>query len=148
MSVLIKNKKAGLNYHILDKYSAGVILIGSEVKSIKNRNGSFEGSFISIDNGEVYLKSAYIPAWQEKNSNFDTNRHRKLLLNKREIKKLAREIKKPALTLIPLSFSLEKNLIKLKFALAQGKKKYDKRQDIKKSDVKRDLERTLKIRMK
>ena len=148
MSILIKNKKAKLNYHILDKYSAGVVLIGSEVKSIKNRNGSFEGSFVSIDNGEVYLKSAYIPAWQEKNANFDTNRDRKLLLNKREIKKLEQEIKKSGIALIPLSFDLEKNLIKLKFALAQGKKKYDKRQDIKKTDIRRDIERNLKVRMR
>ena len=148
MSVLIKNKKASLNYSLLEKYSAGVVLLGSEVKSVKNKNGSFEGAFVAPDGPNVFLKSAYIPAWQEKNSDFDTKRDRKLLLQKREIGKITKELKKPGYTLIPLSFNLEKNLIKLKFALAKGKKKYDKRQDIKKSDTIRDIVRNLKIRMK
>jgi len=148
MTILIKNKKAHLNYQILEKYSAGISLLGSEVKSIKTGNGSFEGSFISIDDNKVFLKSAYIPAWQEKNSDFDNYRDRQLLLQKREIIKLSKELKKKTQTLIPLSFNLERNLIKLKFALVKGKKKYDKRQDIKKADIKKDLERNLKLRMK
>lgn len=148
MSVLIKNKKASLNYHLLRKYSAGVVLLGSEVKSIKNKNGSFEGAFVTLVGDNIFLKSAYVPAWQEKNADFDTRRDRQLLLEKKEIRKIAKELKNPGRTLIPLSFNLEKNLIKLKFALAKGKKKYDKRQDIKKSDTIRDIVRNLKIRMK
>lgn len=146
--ILIKNKKVELNYQIIEKYSAGIILVGQEVKSIKNKSGSFAGSFIILTAGELFLKSMNIPAWQEKNSRFDSERDRKLLLRKSEIKKISKELERPSYTLIPLSFNLEKNMIKLKFALVQGKKKYDKRQDIKKNDLRRDLERNLKVKMK
>lgn len=158
--IVIKNKKAGFNYELLDKFSAGMSLYGFETKSLKNKKGSFEGSFVSISNTddtgslsnkkgnfEVFLKNFFIPAYQEKNTPTEYNpyRTRKLLLQKKEIKEIQKKMKSSRLTLIPLAiYKNENNLLKMEFALARGKKKFDKREDIKKRDDMKDDGRRLK----
>ena len=155
--LLIKNKKATFNYEVLEKYTAGISLLGSEVKSLKQKHGSFEGSFVTVaknkfklNKEELFLKSFYIPPYQEKNTpdSYDNYRNRKLLLKRSEIKEIAKKMKESRLTLIPLSFHLVNNLIKLEFALARGKKKFDKRQNIKKRDEVRNLARDNHLRLK
>jgi SsrA-binding protein len=160
--IIIKNKKAGFNYELLENFSAGLSLYGLEVKSLKNKKGSFEGSFITITNTdekgklsnkkgsfEAFLKNFFIPSYQEKNTpkSYNPYRDRKLLLKKSEIKEIQKKMKSSRLTLIPLTIGKsEKGLLKIEFALARGKKKFDKREDIKKRDDKRSIERENKRR--
>lgn len=158
--LLLKNKKASFNYELLEKYSAGISLHGFEVKSLKNKKGSFEGSFISISNNdsqkkltnkkgryEAFLKNFFIPPYQEKNTpdSYDAYRSRRLLLKKREIAEIQKQMKSSRLTIIPIALHMnEKRLLKLEFALARGKKKHDKRETIKKRDSLRDAGRDMK----
>jgi len=155
--ILLKNKKATLNYTILDKYNAGIVLFGHEVKSLRKSQGSFNGVFISLKPGlknylkpEVYLNNFFIPPFQEKNTkdSYDPNRLRKLLLTRKEIRELEKKLKVPGRTLIPLSIFTENNFIKINFALATGKNKHDKREDLKKKAQNRDLQRELKQKIR
>ena len=145
--LLLKNKKAEVNYEVLEKYTAGISLFGFEVKSLKAQQGSFADSFISFDRGEAYLKNFYIPPYQSKNTpeGYDKYRNRKLLLTKKELRNLERKVREDRLTLIPLEFDLvDKGLIKLVFALARGLKKYDKREKLKQKDDRRKMDRIIK----
>ncbi len=145
MSVLIENKKATFNYHILEKMEAGLVLSGQEVKSLKEKKGSLFGSFVSIKNGECYLVNCNIPPYQPKNvsSKYDPKKSRKLLLKKKEIAKLIGKMKEKGISLIPLRIYTKKNLIKLEFAVAKGKKKHDKREAIKKREIDRSIKREI-----
>ncbi len=158
--LIIKNKKAGFNYELLDRYSAGISLYGFEVKSLKNKKGSFDGSFISISNNdsqkkmtnkkghfEAFLKNFFIPPYQEKNTpdSYDPYRSRRLLLKKREISEIQKKMKSSRLTIIPIALHMnERRLLKLEFALARGKKKHDKRETLKKRDDLRNAQREIK----
>lgn len=149
MTVLIKNKKLTLNYEIVEKYTGGMVLAGSEVKSLKNQNGKLDGSFLTIKKNskgksELWIKNMYIPPYQIKNSDVGTERERKILIKKSEISKIEREMLGSRLTLAPSAIKLFNNKIKIDFALVRGKKKYDKREDIKRKDQKRDSEREIK----
>jgi SsrA-binding protein len=146
MSVLIDNKKAKFNYEILDEYEAGIQLIGTEVKSLKNKRGNFNGSYVSLRGGEAYLVGADIPPFQVANTADDYNplRIRKLLLSKKQILKLMELEKTKGLTLIPLSLYNKGRLLKVSFAVARGKKMRDKRQTIRRREDERDIHRTLK----
>jgi len=146
MSTLIKNKKATFNYEILEKFDAGIELFGFEVKSIKNKQGNLEGSHITVRGGEVFLLNVNIPPYQPANTpdNYDPERNRRLLLTKKEIKKLMELEAKRGLTIVPISMYTKGNKIKVKIAVVRGKKKFDKREDIKKKDTKRDLDREMK----
>lgn len=146
MSVLIENKKAGFNYELEDKYEAGIELIGVEVKALKNNRGNFEGSYVGIRGGEAFLINMEIPPYQAKNTpeKYDPKRARKLLLTKKELKKLADLDGRKGLTLIPISLYNKGSNIKLSFAVGVGKKKSDKRQTIKEREAKIEIERTLK----
>ena len=150
MSDLIRNKKITLNFKILEEYTAGVELLGLEVKSLRNKQGSLEGSHITVRGNEAYLIGAFIPPYQPNNTEkgYDPERNRRLLLNKKEIRELGKLESQKGLTVAPISMYNSKNLIKLKLALVQGKKKYDKREDIKRKDTRRDVERDLKTRMR
>jgi len=150
MSDFIRNKKIELNFKILEEYTAGVELFGFEVKSVKNKHGSLDGAHITVRGNEAYLIGAFIPPYQVNNTpkGYDPHRNRRLLLQKKEIEELAGYESKKGLTLAPISMYNSNNLIKLKLALVQGKKKYDKREDIKKRDTGRDVERSLKMRIK
>jgi len=143
---LVQNKKVGLKYEILEKFEAGIELLGFEVKSLRNNRGSLEGTYISARSGEVFLVNANIPPYQTANTpdDYDPRRSRRLLLTKKEIRKLADTETKGGLTIVPISVYNKNSKIKIEIAIAKGKKKYDHRQDIKKRDANRAIERTLK----
>ncbi|MCK4918430.1 MAG: SsrA-binding protein SmpB [Candidatus Pacebacteria bacterium] len=150
MTTYIKNKKASLKYEILDKFEAGVKLLGFELKSIKENKGSLEGSHISVRGGEVVLFNSDIPPYQSNNTpeTYDPKRNRILLLSKKEIGVLTQKEDQRGLTIIPLSMYNKGNKIKVEIAVVRGKKKYDHREDIKKKDMKRDSDRELKEKLK
>lgn len=131
-NIIVNNKKAFHEYFIEETYEAGIVLVGSEVKSIKGGGMSLSDSFVNIKNNEVFLKNAYIKPF-EKSSAFvpETHRDRKLLLNKREIQKLIRGAKEKSYTLVPLKVYLKNNRVKVEIALAKGKKLYDKKETLK-----------------
>lgn len=146
MADLIQNKKVYFNFEITKEFEAGIQLHGFEVKSIRKKQGSLEGSYVIIRGGEAFLVGAYIPAFQPANApeNYDPERIRKLLLNKDEIGELVGLEKQKGLTIVPISMYNKGRNLKVKVGIARGKKMYDKREDIKKKDTKRDIERTLK----
>jgi len=146
MKILSENKKAFFNYEILEKFTAGISLIGQEVKSLKTRGINLAGSYVVIKNGEAFWVGAKIPPYQPKNapSDYNPERSRKLLLKKSEIKYLLGKSKQKNLTLIALKLYTKKGKIKLELGLAKGKKKADKKEKIKKREAERELQRYLK----
>jgi SsrA-binding protein len=144
--MLVENRKAKFDYEILETLEAGIALLGFEVKSVKAGQVSMEGSFANVYNGELYLLNVNIPAWQPKNApkDFDPNRSRKLLLHKEEIKHLIGKIKEAKTNIIPLSFVLQNNKIKVQLGLGKSKKKKDKRETIKEREFMREKSRELK----
>ncbi|MFH0845943.1 MAG: SsrA-binding protein SmpB [Patescibacteria group bacterium] len=146
MATLILNKKFGLKYEIVEKYEAGIKLLGFEVKAIKNKKGSLEGAHITIRGGEAYLIGANIPPYQPNNTpkDYEPERNRILLLNKKEINELADIEKQKGLTIIPISMYNKNKKIKVEIAVVRGKKKYDHRETIKGKDMQRDSEREMK----
>jgi len=146
MKLINENKKAYFNYQILEKFEAGISLLGQEVKSIKTRGINLTGSYITVRNEEMYWVGVKIPAYQPKNAPQDYNpeRPRKLLLKKAEIKYLIGKSKQKGLTLMPLKLYTKKGKIKIEFGIVKGKKKFDKRELIKKRDSEREIERALK----
>lgn len=145
MQILSENKKAYYDYEILEKFEAGLVLQGQEVKSIKGGHINLAGSYIIFRQEEPYLIGAKIPAYQPKNTpaNYSPERLRKLLLNKREINQLIGKSNERGFSIIPLKVYTKNGRIKLEFGLAKGKKKFDKREKIKKRDVQRDISREL-----
>lgn len=139
MKIIATNRRASFEYFLLDKYNAGIVLSGSEVKSIRNGNLSLEDSFVVIRGTNVYLKNMYIRPY-EMSTQFalDERRDRKLLLNKKEILKLNRALNDVGLTIVPTKIYFEKNLVKVEIALAKGKKLYDKRESIKQKELLRE----------
>lgn len=144
--LLIQNRKAKFDYEILDKYEAGIELFGFEVKSIRKGQGSFDGSHITIRGSEVFLIGANIPPYQTKNTpkEYDPSRNRRLLLTKKEIAELSEVENKRGLTIIPISMYNSGRRIKVEIASVKGKKKFDKRETIKKRESDREIRRTLK----
>jgi len=142
----LKNRQAYYEYFIDTKYEAGIVLLGTEVKSIRDGKVSFNDSYCLIHKGEVWLKSLHIAEYSHGTSNnHDPLRDRKLLLQKREIKKIEAKLKEKGYTLVPLRiFFNEKNFAKAEIGLAKGKKLYDKRETIKQKDVEREMKRYLK----
>ncbi len=150
MKIFAHNKKAYHDYEILDEYESGIELKGFEVKSIKLGRASLKGARVVLRGGEAFLIGANIPPYQAANTpkDYDPERARRLLLTKKEINKLLGKEQEKGLTLPALLLYNKGNLIKLKFAVARGKKKYDKREQIKKRDQKRDIERSLKYKFR
>jgi SsrA-binding protein len=142
-NISIKNKKASFEYHFVDKYVAGIVLQGSEIKSIRDGKVNLQASYCVIKNEEIFVREMHIsPYKQASYLNHDPKRERKLLLNKREISKLESKSQEKGLTIIPTRlYVTNKGLAKLEIALAKGKKLHDKRHDIKEKDLKKDLER-------
>ena len=145
MKVYSENKKAGFDYEVLEKFQAGMVLFGQEVKSIKTGHINLSGSFVALRAGEVFLVGVKVPAYQPNNAGADygEDRARKLLLNKKEIDYLIGKTKTKGFSLIPLKIYDNNGRIKLEFGLAKGKKKYDKKEKIKKRDVQREVNREL-----
>jgi SsrA-binding protein len=145
MNFLVDNKKALFNYDLVLRLEAGIVLQGWEVKSIKDKRASLKESYVIIRNNRAYLIGAHVARWTGANINSDLEyRDRELLLNKKEVKELAMEVKIKGQTIVPLNIHLHRNIIKLEIALAKGKKMYDKRAVIKERDQKREIERDLK----
>ena len=145
-TISIINKKVKFNYFIEDEYTAGIVLTGSEIKSIRRRNVSISDSFCEFNNNnELFISKMYIKEYQNSAYSRNSLSQRKLLLNRKELKKLKKQITDVGLTIIPLKlFINDSGLAKIKIALAKGKKLYDKRQSLKEKELKRDLERSRK----
>lgn len=140
-NINIRNRQAGFNYELLDKYIAGMVLKGTEIKSIKEGKVNLQDGYCYVNNGELFVKGINItPYAQGTHYNHEPARERKLLLKKTEIRKLESKMSEKGLTLVPTRlFVNDRGLAKLEIALARGKKQYDKRQSIKERDVKREL---------
>lgn len=146
MKIITENKKAYFKYEILEKFEAGISLIGQEVKSIKLGRINLAGSYVVLRSEEVYLVGASVPPYQPKNApkNYDSKRARKLLLTKKEIKYLIGKSNQKGLTMIPLMIYTKKGKIKVEFGLGKGKRKIDKREAIRKRETEREIRRALK----
>lgn len=142
-SINIRNKQASFNYELLDKYVAGIVLRGTEIKSIKEGKVNLLDGYCYFNNGEMYVKGISIsPYAQGTHYNHEEGRERKLLLKKTELRKIETKVTEKGLTLIPLRlFVNDRGLAKLEIAIGKGKKIFDKRQSIKEKDVKRELDR-------
>jgi len=142
---LVSNRKAFHDYEILETYEAGMILMGSEVKSLRSHGGSLQDAYVLVSGSDVLLKNASIaPYAQAAMFGHEERRDRQLLLHKREIEKLQKISQDKGTAIIPLSIYLKKGFIKVKIAVAKGKKTYDKRAAIKAREDKRDIERAMK----
>ena len=146
MSNYAENRKARFDYEILEKYEAGIELLGTEVKSVRGGRMSLEGAFVIVRGGEVFLINANIPPYQIKNApkDYDPLRNRKILLTKKEIRELGETEQNKSLTIVPISVYNKGSKLKLRLAAAKGKKQFDKRAALKEKDVKREIARTLK----
>lgn len=146
MTTLAFNKRANFDYQLSDKYEAGLVLTGQEVKSVKMGHISLKESFVTIKGNELYLTNAHITPYKHAGDikNYDPTRPRKLLLKKSEIKHLTGKVRTQGLTLVPIRVYTRKRYIKLEFGVGKGKKKFDKRQDIAKKEDARKMKRALK----
>ena len=141
----ILNRKAKFDYFIEDSYEAGIVLTGTEIKSIRNGNCNIKDCYGIIKNGEVFLLNMYIGPYKEGNIfNHSETRSRKLLLHKKEIKKLDDAIKLKGLTLVPIKLYFKNNKLKVQLGVCRGKKNYDKRETIKERDIKRAVAKDIK----
>lgn len=141
----INNRKASYDYEILDTYEAGIVLTGTEIKSIKEGKGNLRDSYAIIRNNELFLLNMHISPYKEGNIfNHEETRTRKLLMHKKEILKLRDSVEREGNTLIPLKLYFKKNRAKILVGLAKGKKTYDKREAIKKRDSEREIKREFK----
>ena len=147
MEIFAENRKARFNYEILEKFQAGLVLLGNEVKSIKLGRIQIAGSYVVVRNGELFLIGSAIAPYQPNNTpaGYNPERSKKLLVQKKEINELMGKVKERGLTLVPLRvYDIPSGKIKLEFALAKGKKKWDKREALKKRDIDREIQRTLR----
>lgn len=142
----IRNRQATFEYFIEDKYEAGIVLTGTEIKSLREGRASFNDSYCYIHKGELWVKSLHIAEYSHGTSNnHDPLRERKLLLNKKELRKIEARIKEKGITVVPLKiFFSEKGLAKMQIGLGKGKKLYDKRETIKQRDTQREMKKYLK----
>ncbi len=148
MSDLVFNKKAGFNYEITDTLTAGIELLGHEVKALRKKQGSLDGSYVTVKDGEAFLVGMQIPPFQAGNTpkEYEERRDRRLLLTKAEIDSLVGHKGQASLTYVPISVYNIGRKIKVRIGLAKSKKKFDKREVIKKRDTNRDVQRELKDR--
>lgn len=145
--LLSKNRKALFNYEIVEKYTAGMVLFGYEVKAIREGNVNFEGSYIKIENEEAFLVNLYIGKFSKQSKNkgeTDPKRIRKLILNKREIIEIQKEIMQKGKSAVPLALVLKNNMIKLEMATVKGKKEFEKKQTAKEKQIQKDLDKERK----
>ncbi len=145
-NIRIKNKRANREYFLLEKYVAGIVLTGTEIKSIRNGKANLSDAYCVFENGELFVRAMHIAEYEYGTyNNHLAKRDRKLLLTKRELKKLNTKVKEKGLTIVPtVLFINERGLAKLEIALARGKHYYDKREDLKKKDIQREIDRHMK----
>jgi SsrA-binding protein len=149
MATLAYNKRANFDYQILEKYEAGLILTGQEVKSVKTGHVSLKGSFVTIKGNELFLTNATIPPYAPAGEikSYDPTRPRKLLLKRSEIASLIGKSRTEGLTMVPIQVYTKKRLLKLEFGLGKGKKEFDKRATIQKRESQKNIQRMLKNRV-
>jgi len=141
--LLSKNRKALFNYQIVEKYTAGIVLHGYEVKAMREGNINFEGSYIKVENSEAFLINLYIGRYSKQSKNkveTDPKRPRKLILNKKEIVEIEKEVSQKGKTAVPLALILKNNMVKLEMAVVKGKKEFEKKQTVKERQIKKDLD--------
>lgn len=142
---LVSNRRATHDYEILETFEAGIALLGTEIKSLRDHGGSLQEAYVKVLQGEVWLIGCTIAPYRYGNiHNHEERRDRKLLLHKREIQKLKESVQEKGLTIIPLAFTLKKGIVKVRIGLAKGKKSIDKRADIKARDEKRHMQQVMK----
>lgn len=147
--VVARNRKAGHDYFLEDRLEAGLVLRGTEIKSVRSRQVSLREAFVRIEDGEAWLMNAHIAAYEPASrENHDPLRPRKLLLHRKELARLDERMRQRGYTVVPTQMLLRGGRAKLEIALARGKRKYDKRREIAKRDAGRDLERALRQRPK
>ncbi len=147
MEDLVSNRKAFHNYEVLETYEAGIILLGTEIKSLRNHGGNLQEAYVVFHQGDPYLKNSSIAPYKYgTHFNHEERRERKLLLHKREIAKLQSLTTEKGLTVIPLAMYLKHGFVKVKLGVARGKKAYDKRAALKKREHDRQIDRSLKDR--
>lgn len=145
--LISNNRKAFHDFTIFDKYVAGIVLTGTEIKSIRQNSVQLKDSFCKVENGEMFLYKCHISPYEQGNRyNHEVERTRKLLLTKKEILKISEKVKKENYTIVPLEMFFTNGYAKLEIGLAKGKKLHDKREDIAKKDQKREMDRASKIR--
>lgn len=144
----IFNRRARFDYHLLEKFEAGVVLSGAEVKSAKAGHVSLEGAFVQLRDGEAWLTNAHIHPYPfADNRDYEPRRSRKLLLNKNELLKISQKTTLAGLTIIPIVCYNKGSKIKVEIALAKGKKQFEKREAIKKRDIEREIQSSLKLKI-
>ncbi|HWP02146.1 MAG TPA: SsrA-binding protein SmpB [Gemmatimonadaceae bacterium] len=143
--IIISNRRAGHDYHLLETFDAGIVLTGTEVKSLRAGKGSVADAFGMVRGGEVWLENMHIPPYESGGYvNHDPTRSRKLLLHRREIRRLIGALEREGLTLVPLEVYFENGWAKVKLALARGKKLHDKREALRRRDAEREMARALR----
>lgn len=147
VKVIAKNKRARHDYHVVDSVEAGVVLKGTEVKSVRLGKVQLVDGYVKVQDGELYLYGAHISPYEQGNRfNVDPRRVRKLLMHRAEIVRLERQVMEKGMTLIPLSFYLKAGRVKVEVGVCRGKKSYDKRETIRGRDADRDMERAVRRR--
>jgi SsrA-binding protein len=147
VSVVTSNRKALHLYHIIETFEAGMALVGTEVKSLRERKASLVDAYAAFDDNELYLHKMHIPIYKQADKfNHEPTRKRKLLMHKQQIKRLAAKTREKGLTLVPLTIYFRGPYAKVELALARGKRAYDKREAIEKRDRERDMQRAIKER--
>ena len=145
--IVTQNRRARHDYHILDRYEAGMALTGSEIKSVRAGRVNLRDSYVAVRDGELWLINTHIATYDPASRlNHEPRRDRKLLMHRRQINRLVRDMQEPGYTVVPLRVYLKNNWAKVEIALARGKRQYDKRQTIAKREADRQIRRTLKER--
>ena len=147
MSILViqDNKKARFDYEILEVFEAGIVLMGSEVKALREKNIQFKDSYVSFSNGEAFLQNAHISPYRASSyNNHQPERLRKLLLNRNELNQIMGKVQEKGLSCVPLKIFFKKGMVKLDIGLVRGKKAHDKRQSIKERESNKSLKQTLR----
>jgi SsrA-binding protein len=137
---MVENRKAYFEYNILEKYTTGMVLIGSEIKSIRDGNTNISDAYCILIDGEMFVRNMYVAPYDKAQTPHEPRRDRKLLLTKQELKRIGNKMIDKGLTIVPLKLEIDK-LIKMEIGIGKGKKLFDKRESIKNKDIKRDLER-------
>jgi len=147
IKIVARNRRARHDYELMEKVEAGLVLTGTEVKSLRNGKANLEDAYAEVNDGEVWLLGCDIPEYLQANRmNHVPKRPRKLLLHRREISKLATKVDAKGMTLVPLSIYFKKGMAKVELSVARGRKTFDKREAIKKQDAKRDIDRAMRRR--
>lgn len=147
VNVVARNKKAHHDYFILDKFECGIVLTGTEIKSIRKSKVSIQDAYCQVKNNELFIINMHIAKYEEGNIfNHKETRNRKLLAHRSEIRKIAGKVSQEGLTIIPLSVYITNGLAKVEIAICKGKKNYDKRDDLREEAIKKDISKSQKIR--